>query len=137
MAKAVAFRPETPLKTPYIIGRNSGCGFVVGIMGRYLECLFYIIVNHRLRYVRIPLCLLNLRMTGELGDSRDGDTLGYQQRAERMPETVKRDAPRRGNTDAPTQLLQRAIGTGVIADVRQALDTATFLYQLQGLSVEQ
>ena len=106
-------------------------------MGLYLECLSYVIVNHRLGNVRIPLCLLNLRMTGELGDSRDGNALGYQQRAERVPKTVKRDAPRRGNTDATAQFLQRAIGTGVIADVRQALDTATFLYQLQGLSVEQ
>ena len=106
-------------------------------MGCYLESLFYVIVNHRLGNVRIPLCLLYLRMTGELGDSRDGNALGYQQRAERVSETVKRDAPRRGNTDAPTQLLQRAIGTGVITDVRQSLDTATFLYQLQGLSVEQ
>ena len=96
-------------------------------MGSYLKCLFYVIVNHRFGNVRIPLCLLNFRMTGELGNSRDGNALGYQQRAERMPETVERDAPRRGNTDAPTKLLQRAIGTGVIADVRQALDTAAFL----------
>jgi len=134
---SLRFRPETPLKTPYIIGRNSGRGFVVGIMGCYLECLFYVIVNHRLGNVRIPLCLLNLRMTSELGDSRDGNALGYQQRAERMPETVKRDASRWCNTDALTQLLQCAVGTGIIADVRQALDAATFLYQLQSLSVEQ
>ena len=47
-------------------------------MGCYLECLFYVIVNHRLGNVRIPLRLLYLRMTGELGDSRDGNALGYQ-----------------------------------------------------------
>ena len=64
--------------------------------------------------MRITLSLLNLRMSGQLGDSRNGYTLGQEQGAKSMAHCVECDPSGIGYSTLANHFLKRPVGRCIV-----------------------
>ena len=67
----------------------------------------------------VPLCLFNLRMSGQTGDCRYRDTFGEQQRAECMAHGVEGYAA--CNSASGNDSLQGPVGRRIVAEMGELL----------------